>query len=164
MRAKAALLKYIKFHKDAKKLIYDATEEDESDMDADSQHSLSRENSVSRRSLTKHASRVVWSDQSHGREGSEQDSEPHDRSLENDSWPKSDSHEAQGDSSKSGARRDSLSSVESRERGDSRPSVESRENPDRVSAELAGDISSQTLESAEDSQDRHSIESNEVTL
>nr|XP_041571926.1 osteopontin isoform X2 [Taeniopygia guttata] len=198
MRAKAALLKYIKFHKDAKKLLYDATEEDESDMDAASQRSLSRENPAFRRS--KPASSVVWSDQSHGRDSSEQDSDPHDRSLENHSWPKSDSHEAQGDSSKSGVRRDSLSSVESRERGDSlssvesrergdshpsvesrergdsqpsvesrergasHPSVESRESPDRVSAELADGISSQTLESAEDSQDRHSIESNEVTL
>ncbi|XP_030127802.4 osteopontin [Taeniopygia guttata] len=258
MRAKAALLKYIKFHKDAKKLLYDATEEDESDMDAASQRSLSRENPAFRRS--KPASSVVWSDQSHGRDSSEQDSDPHHRSLENLSWPKSDSHEAQGDRSKSGVRKDSLSSVESRERGDSHPSVESREtgdshpsvesrergdshpsvesrergdshssvesretgdshpsvesrergdshssvesretgdshpsvesrergdshssvesreigdshpsvesreSPDRVSAELADGISSQTLESAEDSQDRHSIESNEVTL
>ncbi|XP_077638717.1 osteopontin [Lonchura striata] len=163
MRAKAALLKYIKFHKDAKKLLYDATEEDESDMDADSQRPLSRENPAFRRSLTKPASSVVWSDRSHGRDGSEQDSEPHHRSLDNDSWPKSDSREAQSDSSKPG-RGDSHPSVESRERGDSHPSVESRESPDRVSAELADDISSQTLESAEDSQDRHSIESNEVTL
>ncbi|XP_068044170.1 osteopontin [Anomalospiza imberbis] len=164
MRAKAALLKSIKLHKAAKKLIYDATEEDESDMDADSQRSVSRENSASRRSLRKHASSVVWSDQSHGRDSSEQDSDPSDRSLETDSRPKSDSHEAQGDSSKFGVRRDGLSSVESRERGDSHPSVESRESLDRVSAELSDDISSQTLESAEDSQDRHSIESNEVTL
>ncbi|XP_053796718.1 osteopontin [Vidua chalybeata] len=164
MRAKAALLKSIKLHKAAKKLIYDATEEDESDVDADSQRSVSRENSASPKSLRKHASSVVWSDQSHGRDSGEQDSDPRDRSLENDSRPKSDSQEAQGDSSKSGVRRDSLSSVESRERGDSQPSVESREGVDRVSAELSDDISSQTLESAEDSQDRHSIESNEVTL
>nr|XP_054489707.1 osteopontin [Agelaius phoeniceus] len=176
MRAKAALLKSIKLHKATKKLIYDATEEDESDMDADSQRSVSREDSASRRSLRKHARVVVWSDQSHGRDSSEHDSDPHDRSLENDSRPKSDSHEAERDSSKSGTRGDNLSSVESRERGDSHPSVESRERGDshpsvesreswdRVSAELSDHISRQTLESAEDSQDRHSIESNEVTL
>ncbi|CAN8209286.1 unnamed protein product [Coccothraustes coccothraustes] len=158
MRAKAALLKSIKLHKATKKLIYDATQEDESDMDADSQRSVSREDSASRRSLRKHASSLVWSDQSHGWDSSEQDSDPHDRSLENDS------HEAEGDSSKSGIREDSLSRVESRERGDSHPSVESRESRDRMSAELSDDISNQTLESAEDSQDRHSIESNEVTL
>ncbi|XP_041336157.1 osteopontin [Pyrgilauda ruficollis] len=152
MRANAALLKSIKRHKATKKLIYDATEEDESDMDADSQRSVSRDDSASRRSLRKHASSVVWSDQS-----SEPDSDPHDRSLENDSRPKSDSHEAEGD-------RDSHSSVESRERGDSHLNAESRESRDRVSAQLSDDISSQTLESAEDSQDRHSIESNEVTL
>ncbi|XP_018782495.1 osteopontin isoform X2 [Serinus canaria] len=222
MRAKAALLKSIKLHKATKKLIYDATQEDESDMDADSQRSVSREDSASRRSLRKHASSMVWSDQSHGRDSSEQDSDPHYRSLENDSRP--DSHEAEGDSSESGIRGDShssvesrekgdslssvesrergdslssvesrekgdslssvesrekgdslssvesrekgdsLSSVESRERGDSHPSVESRESRDRVSAELSDDIITQTLENAEDSQDRHSIESNEVTL
>lgn len=121
-------------------------------MDADSQRSVSREDSASRRSLRKHVSRVIWSDQSHGRDSSEQDSDPHDRSLENDSRPKSDSHEAESDSRKSGTR------------GDSHSSVESRESRDRVSAELSDHISSQTLESAEDSQDRHSIESNEVTL
>ncbi|XP_026648177.1 osteopontin [Zonotrichia albicollis] len=206
MRAKAALLKSIKLRKATKKLIYDATEEDESDMDAESQHSVSREDPASRRSLRKHASSVVWSDRSHGRDSSEQDSHPHDRSLENDSRPKSDSHEAEGDSSKSGMRGDSLSSVESREshlsvesrerrdshssvesreRGDSHPSVESRESHpsvesrerrdshssvesrergNRVLAELSDHISIQKLESAEDSQDRHSIESNEVTL
>uniref|UniRef100_A0A8C3EQM8 Secreted phosphoprotein 1 n=1 Tax=Corvus moneduloides TaxID=1196302 RepID=A0A8C3EQM8_CORMO len=176
MRAKAALLKSIKLYKAAKKLIYGATEEDESDMDADSQRSVSREDSASRSSLRKHASSVVWSDQSHGRDSSEQDSNPHDRSLENNSRHKSDSHEAEGDSSKSGVRGDSLSSVESKERGDSHPSAESwesrdshpsaesRESQDRVSAELSDDISNQTLESAEDSQDRRSIESNEVTL
>ncbi|KAL9851734.1 osteopontin isoform 2-T2 [Geothlypis trichas] len=152
MRAKAALLKSVKLHKATKKLIYDATEEDESDMDADSQRSVSREDSASRRSLRKHVSRVIWSDQSHGRDSSEQDSDPHDRSLENDSRPKSDSHESESVSRKSGTR------------GDSHSSVESRESRDRVSAELSDHISSQTLESAEDSQDRHSIESNEVTL
>ncbi|XP_037991521.1 osteopontin isoform X2 [Motacilla alba alba] len=164
MRAKAALLKSIKLHKATKKLIYDTTEEDKSDMDADSQRSISREHSASRRSLRKHTSSVVWSDPSHGRDSSEQDSDPHDQSLENDSRPKSDSRESEGDSSKSDVRGDSLSSVGSRERGDSHPSVESRESRDRVSAGLSDDISSQTLESAEDSQDRHSIESNEVTL
>ncbi|XP_016153329.1 PREDICTED: osteopontin [Ficedula albicollis] len=164
LTAKAKLLKSVKLHKAAKKLIYDATEEDESDLDADSQRSVSREDSASRSSLRKHASSVAWSDQSHGRDSSEQDSDLRARSLENDSRHKSDSHEAEGDSSKSGVRGDSLSSVESRERGDSHPSVESRESRDRVSAELSDDISNQTLESAEDSQDRHSIESNEVTL
>lgn len=157
-------------------LIYDATEEDESYTDADSQHSVSREDSASRGSLRKHASSVIWSEQSHGRDSSEQDSDPRDRSLENDSWHKSNSHEAQGDSSKSGIRGDSLSSVESKEKEDSQPSVESKESRDshpsvesrqsrdRVSAELSDDTSNQTLESAEDSQDRHSIESNEVTI
>ncbi|XP_014110227.1 PREDICTED: osteopontin isoform X2 [Pseudopodoces humilis] len=163
MKAKATLLKSIKLHKAAKKLIYDATEEDESYMDADSQRSVSREDSASRSSLRKHAS-SVWSEQSHGRDSSEQDSDPRHRSLENDSWHKSASHEAEGDSSKSGVRGDSLSSMETKERGDSHPSVESRESRDRVSAELSDGISNQTLESAEDSQDRHSIESNEVTL
>uniref|UniRef100_A0A8C3MA07 Uncharacterized protein n=1 Tax=Geospiza parvula TaxID=87175 RepID=A0A8C3MA07_GEOPR len=110
------------------------------------------------------AAKKVNSTDHHGRDSSERDSDPHDRSLENDSRPKSDSHEAESDSSKPGMRGDNLSSVESRERGDSHPSVESRESRDRVSAELSDHISSQTLESAEDSQDRHSIESNEVTL
>ncbi|XP_014734427.1 PREDICTED: osteopontin [Sturnus vulgaris] len=143
LRAKAALLKSVKLHKAAKKLIYDATEEDESDMDADSQRSVSREDAAPRRSLKKHASRVAWSDRSHGRDSGEQDSDLRAWSLENDSRHKSDSHEAEGDSSKSAT------------------GVESR---DRVSEELSDDISNQTLESAEDSQDRHSIESNEVTL
>ncbi|XP_023782116.1 osteopontin isoform X1 [Cyanistes caeruleus] len=163
MKAKATLLKSIKLHKAAKKLIYDAAEEDESYMDADSQRSVSREDSASRSSLRKQAS-SVWSDQSHGRDSSEQDSDPRHRSLENDSWHKSASHEAEGDSSKSGVRGDSLWSMETKERGDSHPSVESRESRDRVSAELSDATSNQTLESAEDSQDRHSIESNEVTL
>lgn len=133
-------------------------------MDADSQRSVSREDSASRSSLRKHARSAVWSDQSHGRDSSEQDSNPRDWSSENDSRHKSDSHEAEGDSSKSGIRGDSLSSVESKERGDSHPSAESRESRDRVSAELSDGISNQTLESAEDSQDRRSIQSNEVTL
>lgn len=131
-------------------LIYDATEEDESDLDADSQRSVSQEDS--RSSLRKHAISVVWSGQSHGRDSGEQDNDLSARSMENDSRHKSDSHEAEGDSSKSGVR------------GDSHPSVESRERGDRPSAELSDDISNQTLESAEDSQDRHSIENNEVTL
>lgn len=160
MRAKAKLLKSIKLHKIAKKLSYDATEEDESDMDAASQRSLSREDSASLGSLRKHASSVAWSAQSHGRDSSEQDSDPRERSLENDSRHKPDSHEAPGDSSKSGFRDESLSSVESRERGDSHPSAESRESRDLVSAELSDDISNQTLGSSEDSQDRHSSESN----
>uniref|UniRef100_A0A8C3QFF7 Secreted phosphoprotein 1 n=1 Tax=Cyanoderma ruficeps TaxID=181631 RepID=A0A8C3QFF7_9PASS len=176
LRAKAALLKSIKLHKANKKLIYDATDEDESYMDADSQRSVSREDSVSRSSLRKSVSSAVWSEQSHGRDSSEQDSDLRDRSLENDSWHKSDSQEAEGDTSKSGVRGDSLSSVESKESRDShtsveskesrdsQPSVESRESRDRVSAELSDEISNQTLESAEDSQDRHSIESNEVTI
>uniref|UniRef100_A0A8C5UAJ7 Osteopontin n=1 Tax=Malurus cyaneus samueli TaxID=2593467 RepID=A0A8C5UAJ7_9PASS len=113
MRAKAALFKSRKLRKAVKK-------EDDSDTDADSQRSVSREDSASRSSLKKHAI-----------------------SLES---------------------RDSQPSVESRESRDSQPSVESRESRDRVSAELADDISNQTLESAEDSQDRRSIESNEVTL
>ncbi|TRZ21562.1 hypothetical protein HGM15179_005542 [Zosterops borbonicus] len=174
LRAKAALLKSVKLHKANKKLIYDATEEDDSYTDADSQRSVSREDSAPRSSLRKPASRAVWSEQSHGRDSSEHDLP--DRSLENDSWHKSDSREAEGDSSKSGVRgdsytsvesresRDSYTSVESRESRDSHTSVESRESRDRLSAELSDEISNQTLESAEDSQDRHSIENNEVTI
>ncbi|XP_017675647.1 PREDICTED: osteopontin [Lepidothrix coronata] len=153
MRAKAALVKSIKLRKDAKKVMYDATVEDESDLDADSQRAgFSREDSASRRSLEKHAISVEWSDKSHGQDSSELDSNQPDRSMENDSRQKFDSHEAEGDDSKSAVR------------GDSFPSVESRESQVRVSAEVSDDNSNQKLESAEDSQDRHSIENNEVTL
>ncbi|KAJ7400768.1 Osteopontin [Pitangus sulphuratus] len=153
MKAKAALVKYIKLRKAAKKLMYDATEEDESDLDADSQRvGSSREDSASRRSLEKHAISVEWSDKSHGQDSSEQDSNQPDRSMENDSRQKFDSRQAEGDDSKSAVI------------GDSLPSAESRESQVRVSAEVSDDSSNQKLESAEDSQDRHSIENNEVTL
>ncbi|XP_050183292.1 osteopontin [Myiozetetes cayanensis] len=153
MKAKAALVKYIKLRKAAKKLMYDATEEDESDLDADSQRAgSSREDSASRRSLEKHAISVEWSDKSHGQDSSEQDSNQPDRSMENDSRQKFDSRQAEGDDSKSAVI------------GDSLPSAESRESQVRVSAEVSDDSSNQKLESAEDSQDRHSIENNEVTL
>ncbi|XP_071411771.1 osteopontin [Pithys albifrons albifrons] len=173
MRAKAMLLKAIKLRKAAKKLMYDTTEEDESDLDADSQRlGLSREDSASRRSVGKHSISVEWSDKSHGQDSRERDSSQPDRSMENDSRQKFDSHEAEGDDSKSGVRGDSLPSVESRESqvrvsaevSESLPSVESRESQVRVSAEVSDDSSKQKLESAEDSQDRHSIENNEVTL
>ncbi|XP_064508065.1 osteopontin-like [Pseudopipra pipra] len=95
MRAKAALVKSIKLHKDAKKVMYDATVEDESDLDADRQRAgFSREDSASRCSLEKHAISVEWSDKSHGQDSSELDSNQPDRSMENDSRQKFDRHEA----------------------------------------------------------------------
>ncbi|KAM4674265.1 osteopontin [Amazona ochrocephala] len=152
MRAKATVVKSSKLRKAAKKLIaYDATEEDESALDADSQQTgLSQEHPAAPRSLVKHISRE-WADKSHGQDSRELDSKQRDRSLENDSRQKFDSHEAHDDS-KAGAREDS------------HHSMESRESQVRVSAEIPDDNSNQTLESAEDARDRHSIENNEVTL
>uniref|UniRef100_A0A8D0FWN3 Osteopontin n=1 Tax=Strix occidentalis caurina TaxID=311401 RepID=A0A8D0FWN3_STROC len=75
-----------------------------------------------------------------------------DQSMENDSRQKFDSHEAEGDDSRAGVR------------GGSHQSVESRESQVRVSAENPDDNSNQTLESAEDARDHHSIKNNEVTL
>ncbi|XP_030902692.2 osteopontin isoform X2 [Melopsittacus undulatus] len=152
MRARASVVKSSNLRKAAKKLIaYDATEEDESALDADSQQvGLSQEHPAAHRSLVKHISRE-WADKSHGQDSSELDSKQRDRSLENDSRQKFDSHEADDDS-KSGIREDS------------HHSVESRESQVRVSAEIPDDNSNQTLESSEDAQDRHSIENNEVTL
>lgn len=124
-------------------IVYDASEEDESALDAHSQQTgLSRE---------KHAISREWADKSHGQDSSEVDSKQHDRSMENDSRQKFDSHEA-GDDSKAGVR------------GDSYQTMESRESQVRVSAETPDDNSNQTLESAEDARDHHSIENNEVTL
>lgn len=132
-------------------IAYDATEEDESALDADSQQvGLSQEHPAAPRSLVKHISRE-WADKSHGQDSSEVDSKQRDRSLENDSRQKFDSHEADDDS-KAGVREDS------------HHSMESRESQVRVSAEIPDDNSNQTLESAEDARDRHSIENNEVTL
>lgn len=144
VRAKATVVESGKLHKAAKKLIvYDASEEDESALDAHSQQTgLSRE---------KHAISREWADKSHGQDSSEVDSKQHDRSMENDSRQKFDSHEA-GDDSKAGVR------------GDSYQTMESRESQVRVSAETPDDNSNQTLESAEDARDHHSIENNEVTL
>lgn len=124
-------------------IVYDASEEDESALDAHSQQTgLSRE---------KHTISREWADKSHGQDSSELDSKQHDRSMENDSRQKFDSHEA-GDDSKAGVR------------GDSYQTMESRESQVRVSAETPDDNSNQTLESAEDARDHHSIENNEVTL
>ncbi|XP_057257985.1 osteopontin isoform X2 [Pezoporus wallicus] len=152
MRAKASVVKSSKLRKAAKKLIaYDATEEDESALDADSQQvGLSQDHPAARHSLVKYISRE-WADKSHGQDSSELDSKQRDRSLENDSQQKFDSHEADDDS-KAGVREDS------------HHSIESRESQVRVSAEIPDDNSNQTLESAEDARDRHSIENNEVTL
>ncbi|KAK4818622.1 hypothetical protein QYF61_016593 [Mycteria americana] len=154
VRAKATVVKSSKLHKAAKKLIvYDATEEDESALDADSQQAgLSREDPAAHQSLGKHANSGEWADKSHGQDSSELDSKQHDRSMENDSWQKFDSHEVEGDDSKMGVR------------GDSHQSMESRESQVRVSAEIPDNNSNQTLESAEDARDHHSIENNEVTL
>ncbi|KAM9580956.1 osteopontin isoform 2-T2 [Guaruba guarouba] len=152
MRAKATVVKSSKLRKAAKKLIaYDATEEDESALDADSkQMELSQEYPAAHRSLVKHISRE-WADKSHGQDSRELDSKQRDRSLENDSQQKFDSREADDDS-KAGVREDS------------HHSMESRESQAHVSAEIPDDNSNQTLESAEDARDRHSIENNEVTL
>ncbi|XP_061336077.1 osteopontin isoform X2 [Pezoporus flaviventris] len=152
MRAKASVVKSSKLRKAAKKLIaYDATEEDESALDADSQQvGLSQDHPAARHSLVKYISRE-WADKSHGQDSSELDSKQRDRSLENDSQQKFDSHEADDDS-KAGVREDS------------HHSIESRESQAHVSAEIPDDNSNQTLESAEDARDRHSIENNEVTL
>ncbi|XP_040438831.1 osteopontin isoform X2 [Falco naumanni] len=162
-------VKSSKLRKAAKKLIaYDATEEDESVPDADSQQAgLSQEDSATRHSLGKHSVSREWADKSHGQDSSELDSKRCDQSVENESWQKFDSREAEADS-KASVRGDSHQSVESRERQqsvesrESHQSVESRES--RVSAESPDDNSNQTLESAEDAHDRHSIENNEVTL
>ncbi|KAM6267146.1 osteopontin isoform 2-T2 [Spheniscus humboldti] len=153
VRAKATAVKSSKLRKAAKKLIvYDATEEDESALDVDSQQAgLSREDPAACRSLGKHAISGEWADKSHGQDSSELDSKQHDRSMENGSRQKLDSHEAEDDS-KAGVR------------GDSHQSMESRESQVHVSAEIPDDNSNQTMESAEDARDHHSIENNEVTL
>ncbi|XP_054248378.1 osteopontin [Indicator indicator] len=153
LRAKARLLKSSKLSKAAQKLIaYDATEEDESTLDADSQQEvLSREDSDALRSLRKKTISEEWAGKSHGQASSELDSKQRDRSTENESRQKFDSQEAADDSKAlSGAREDSRQSLESRE------SPASPETPDHNS--------NQTAESAEDARDRHSIETNEVTL
>ncbi|XP_009465930.1 PREDICTED: osteopontin [Nipponia nippon] len=154
VRAKATMVKSSQLRKAAKKLVvYDATEEDESALDADSQQAgLSREDPAAHRSLGKHAISREWADKSHGQDSSELDSKQHDRSMENDSRQKFDSHEVERDDSKASVR------------GDSHQSMESRESQVHVSAEIPDDNSNQTLESAEDAQDHHSIENNEVTL
>ncbi|KAM6261620.1 osteopontin [Porphyrio hochstetteri] len=153
LRAKATVVKSSKLHKAAKKLIvYDTTQEDESTLDADSQQAgLSQEDLAARHSLGKHVFSEEWADKSHRQDSRELDSKQRDQSMENSSRQKLDSHEAEGDDSKAGVR------------VDSHQSVESRESQDHVSAEVP-DSSNQTLESAEDAQDRHSIENNEVTL
>lgn len=134
-------------------IVYDATEEDESALDADSQQlGRSREDPAARHSLGKHAISGEWADKSHRQDSSELDSKQRDRSMENDSRQKFDSHEVEGDDSKAGVR------------GDSHQSMESRESQVHVSAEIPDDKSNQTLESAEDARDHHSIENNEVTL
>ncbi|XP_009957280.1 PREDICTED: osteopontin [Leptosomus discolor] len=152
VRAKATMVSS-KLRKAAKKLIaHDATEEDEGALDADSQQvGLAQEDLAAPRSLGKHAISREWADKSHRQDSSELDSKQRDQSLENDSRQKFDSHEA-GDDSKAGVR------------GDSHQSIESRESQVHISAEFPDDNSNQTVESAEDARDHHSIENNEVTL
>ncbi|KAM6361801.1 osteopontin [Alca torda] len=154
MRAKAAMVKSSKLRKAAKKLIvYDATEDDDSALDADSQQAgLSQEDSAAHHSLEKHAISREWAHKSHEQNSGELDSKQRYWSMENDSRQKFDSHEAEGHDSKASIR------------GDSQQSMESRESQVHVSAEIPDDNSNQTLESAEDAQDHHSIENNEVTL
>ncbi|XP_054680576.1 osteopontin [Grus americana] len=154
VRAKATMVKSSKLSKAAKKLIvYDTTEEDESTLDADSQQAgFSQEDPAAHRSLGKHAISGEWADKSRGLDSSELDSKQRDRSMENNSQQKFDSHEVERGDSEAGVI------------GDSHQSMESRESQDRVSAEIPNDNSNQTLESAEDAQDHHSIENNEVTL
>ncbi|XP_068024120.1 osteopontin [Melanerpes formicivorus] len=163
LRAKARLLKSSKLSKAAQKLFaYDATEEDESALDAASQQEvLSREDSAAPRSLRRKGSSGGWAAGRQGPAGSEGwaarrqgpasselESEQRDRSAEKDSRQQGDSREAAADSK-------ALSGGE----GDSR---ESRESP--ASPEAPDHHSNQTAESAEDAGDRHSIERNEVTL
>uniref|UniRef100_A0A8C0IHY1 Osteopontin n=1 Tax=Bubo bubo TaxID=30461 RepID=A0A8C0IHY1_BUBBB len=118
VRAKATMVKSSKLRKAAKKLIaYDATEEDESALDADSQQAgLSREDPDS----------------------GELDSKQHDQSMENDSRQKFDSHEAEGDDSRAGVRGDSHQSVESRE-SQVRVSAESLDDNSNQTLESAED-------------------------
>ncbi|XP_064005639.1 osteopontin isoform X2 [Pogoniulus pusillus] len=146
LRAKAKPVKSSKLHKAAPKLVrYDVTTEDDSAPDADSQQDFhSREAPAVPLSLRKEAFNQEWADKSHGQGSSEPDSKQRERSVENDSWQEGDSQEA-ADDSRAGAR------------GDSQQSRESR-------AEPLDNTSNQTVESAEDARDRHSIESNEVTL
>ncbi|KAM9378266.1 osteopontin [Phaethornis superciliosus] len=151
LRAKATALQSSKLHKAAKKLIvYDATEEDESALNAVShQAEFSQEGPYV---LGKHTVSGEWAGKSHRQDSSQQDSKQHDQSMENNSLQKSDSHETKGDD------------TEADVRGDSHQSTESRESQVQVPAEVPEDNSNQTLESVEDAQDQQSIENNEVTL
>uniref|UniRef100_A0A8B9ECG7 Secreted phosphoprotein 1 n=1 Tax=Anser cygnoides TaxID=8845 RepID=A0A8B9ECG7_ANSCY len=135
MKAKASMVKSSKLRKAARKLIADdATEEDESALHGDSQQV------------------GLWQKElSHERDSSEL---THHQSMENDSRQKFDSPEVEGGDSQDGVR------------GDGRHSMESRER--RVSAAASiptiDDTSNQTLESAENAREHHSIENNEVTI
>lgn len=152
MKAKASMVKSSKLRKAARKLIADdATEEDESALPGDSQQvGLWQQELAAHRAPGKRAVSGEWLDKSHERDSKELTSH---QSMENDSRQKFDSPEVEGGDSRDGAR-DDHHSMESRER--------------RVSA-AAGipaidDTSNQTLESAENTQERHSIENNEVTI
>lgn len=135
-------------------IVYDATEEDESALNAGSRQGwLSREDPSARRSLGKLGITGKWAVKGHGQDSSELDSKLRNRSMENDNRQKFNSRETEGDD-------DSKAGV----RGDSHWSMESRESQARILPETPDDNSSQTLESAEDAQDRHSMENNEVTL
>lgn len=129
----------------------DATEEDESALPGDSQQvGLWQQELAAHRAPGKRAVSGEWLDKSHERDSKELTSH---QSMENDSRQKFDSPEVEGGDSRDGVR-DDHHSMESRER--------------RVSA-AAGipaidDTSNQTLESAENTQERHSIENNEVTI
>ncbi|XP_035403435.1 osteopontin [Cygnus atratus] len=153
MKAKASMVKSSKLRKAARKLIADdATEEDESALHGDSQQvGLWQKELAAHRAPGKRAVSGEWLDKSHERDSSEL---THHQSMENDSRQKFDSPEVEGGDSKDGAR------------GDGRHSMESRER--RVSAAASiptiDDTSNQTLESAENAQEHHSIENNEVTI
>uniref|UniRef100_U3I5C9 Secreted phosphoprotein 1 n=1 Tax=Anas platyrhynchos platyrhynchos TaxID=8840 RepID=U3I5C9_ANAPP len=134
MKAKASMVKSSKLRKAARKLIADDATEEDES------------------ALPGDSQQVgLWQQElSHERDSKELTSH---QSMENDSRQKFDSPEVEGGDSRDGVR-DDHHSMESRER--------------RVSA-AAGipaidDTSNQTLESAENTQERHSIENNEVTI
>ncbi|KAI6069479.1 Osteopontin [Aix galericulata] len=152
MKAKASMVKSSKLRKAARKLIADdATEEDESALPGDSQQvGLWQQQLAAHRAPGKRAVSGEWLDKSHERDSSEL---THHQSMENDSRQKFDSPEVEGGDSKDGAR-------------DDHHSMESRERQVSAAASIPAidDTSNQTLESAENTREHHSIENNEVTI
>ncbi|XP_062431074.1 osteopontin [Rhea pennata] len=154
IKAKATVVKSSKVHKAAKKLI-DATEEDESALDADSHHEgLSWEDLGARRSAGKYSDSREWGDKSRGQDSNMFFRKLPKGSMENDSRQKFDSPEVEGESSERWAR------------GDMPLSRESRESEAHVFARVieVENKSDQTLESAENIQGHRSIKNNEVTF